>query len=61
MRALFDRFGFVAQADPDDPRAVIYTASVESLGKWPQPAAAPATRALQANLPFAPQVAHAPQ
>ncbi len=61
MRALFDRLGFVAQADPDDPRAVIYTASVESLAKWPQPAAAPATRALQANLPFAPQVAHAPQ
>jgi RimJ/RimL family protein N-acetyltransferase len=45
MRALFDRFGFVPQADPDDPRAVIYTASVESLARWPQPAAKPAPRA----------------
>lgn len=31
MRALFDRFGFVAKADPDDPQAVIYTASIADL------------------------------
>jgi 4-hydroxybutyrate CoA-transferase len=31
MRALFDRFGFVAKADPDDPRVVIYTASIANL------------------------------
>jgi RimJ/RimL family protein N-acetyltransferase len=31
MRALFDRFGFVATADPNDPRAVIYTASIANL------------------------------
>lgn len=44
MRALFDRFGFVPQADPDDPRAVIYTASVESLARWPKPVATAAVR-----------------
>jgi len=31
MRALFDRFGFVAKTDPDDPQVVIYTASVADL------------------------------
>jgi acyl-CoA hydrolase/RimJ/RimL family protein N-acetyltransferase len=31
MRALFDRFGFVAKADPDDPHVVIYSASVADL------------------------------
>jgi acyl-CoA hydrolase/GNAT superfamily N-acetyltransferase len=31
MRALFDRFGFVAKADPDDPQVVIYTASIANL------------------------------
>jgi acyl-CoA hydrolase/RimJ/RimL family protein N-acetyltransferase len=31
MRALFERFGFVAKPDPDDPQAVIYTASVADL------------------------------
>jgi 4-hydroxybutyrate CoA-transferase len=31
MRALFDRFGFVAKADPDDPQTVIYTASIAEL------------------------------
>jgi 4-hydroxybutyrate CoA-transferase len=31
MRALFDRFGFVAKADPDDPQVVIYTACVADL------------------------------
>jgi len=31
MRALFDRFGFVAKADPDEPQAVIYTASMADL------------------------------
>jgi len=31
MRALFDRFGFVAKADADDPQAVIYTARVADL------------------------------
>jgi RimJ/RimL family protein N-acetyltransferase len=31
MRALFDRFGFVAKPDPNDPQAVIYSASLESL------------------------------
>jgi acyl-CoA hydrolase/GNAT superfamily N-acetyltransferase len=31
MRALFDRFGFVARADPDDPRVVIYTAPLAEL------------------------------
>jgi RimJ/RimL family protein N-acetyltransferase len=31
MRALFDRFGFVAKADPDDPHAVIYSASLADL------------------------------
>ncbi len=31
MRALFDRFGFVAKADPDDPQIVIYTASMADL------------------------------
>ena len=31
MRALFDRFGFVAKADPDDPQVVIYTASIADL------------------------------
>jgi RimJ/RimL family protein N-acetyltransferase len=46
MRALFDRFGFVAKADPDDPRVVIYTASVAELVRAgervmaPRPAAA---------------------
>jgi acyl-CoA hydrolase/RimJ/RimL family protein N-acetyltransferase len=44
MRALFDRFGFVPHADPDDHGAVIYTASVESLAKWPQPVAVSAPR-----------------
>jgi hypothetical protein len=28
MRALFARVGFVANADPSDPRTVIYTASL---------------------------------
>lgn len=31
MRALFDRFGFVAKADADDPQAVTYTARVADL------------------------------
>ena len=31
MRALFDRFGFVAKADPDDPQVVIYTTSIANL------------------------------
>jgi acetyltransferase len=31
MRALFDRFGFVAKADPDDARVVIYSASIADL------------------------------
>jgi acyl-CoA hydrolase/RimJ/RimL family protein N-acetyltransferase len=31
MRALFDRFAFAAKADPHDPQAVIYTASLPSL------------------------------
>ncbi len=31
MRALFDRFGFVAKADPEDPQAVIYTATMPEL------------------------------
>lgn len=45
MRALFERFGFVAKADPDDPQAVIYTASVAELvraGDRVQAPAAPA-------------------
>jgi acetyltransferase len=31
MRALFDRFGFVAKADPDDVQVVIYSASIADL------------------------------
>jgi RimJ/RimL family protein N-acetyltransferase len=31
MRALFDRFGFVAKADPDDAQVVIYSASIADL------------------------------
>lgn len=31
MRALFDRFGFTAKADADDPQAVTYTARVADL------------------------------
>ena len=31
MRALFDRFGFVAKADPDDHQSVIYTAAIANL------------------------------
>ncbi len=31
MRALFDRFGFVAEADPGDPHAVIYKALIDDL------------------------------
>jgi acyl-CoA hydrolase/RimJ/RimL family protein N-acetyltransferase len=31
MRALFDRFGFKAKADPDDPQVVIYTAAIADL------------------------------
>ena len=31
MRALFDRFGFVSKADPDDPHVVIYSASIAEL------------------------------
>jgi len=31
MRALFDRFGFVAKTDPDEPQVVIYTATMADL------------------------------
>lgn len=52
MRALFDRFGFTAKADPDDPRVVIYTASIAHLlrvgerGSASPPRAAPAAPAV---------------
>jgi hypothetical protein len=31
MRALFDHFGFVAKADPDDAQVVIYSALIADL------------------------------
>lgn len=52
MRALFDRFGFTAKADPDDPRVVIYAASIAHLlrvgerGSASPPRAAPAAPAV---------------
>jgi acyl-CoA hydrolase/RimJ/RimL family protein N-acetyltransferase len=53
MRALFDRFAFVAQDDPGEPRAVIYTASVARLAKWPETGLPLAPRASQVNRPAA--------
>jgi RimJ/RimL family protein N-acetyltransferase len=61
MRALFDRFGFVAKADPDDPRLVIYTASVADLMRVaPGSLARPhgATLTLAASAPAEAKPAH---
>jgi acyl-CoA hydrolase/RimJ/RimL family protein N-acetyltransferase len=60
MRALFDRFGFVAKADPDDPQAVIYTASIATLVQAGEGAVAHRHRAAAAKGSLAPAVADAP-
>jgi acyl-CoA hydrolase/RimJ/RimL family protein N-acetyltransferase len=55
MRSLFDRFGFTAQADPDDYAAVIYRATVAELA---QRRAAPVA-AMPKGAALAPPVAKA--
>ena len=59
MRALFDRFGFVAKADPDDPKVVIYTASVANLVRAGERATALRQRAAFEKSSSAPALAHA--
>jgi 4-hydroxybutyrate CoA-transferase len=61
MRALFDRFGFAAKADPDDPHAVIYTASIANLVQAGERIMAPRHDAAAAEGPSALAVAHAQQ
>lgn len=61
MRALFDRFGFAAKADPDDPRVVIYTAALADLVHAGEHAMAHRRRTAKAKGPSAPAVARAPQ
>lgn len=62
MRALFDRFGFIAKADPDDPQVVIYTASVANLVRGGGRATDLQHHPAPANEPSAPVVAvHAQQ
>jgi 4-hydroxybutyrate CoA-transferase len=59
MRALFDRFGFVAKADADDPRAVIYTASMADLVRAGERVMARGHDAAPAKASAAPVVAQA--
>jgi acyl-CoA hydrolase/RimJ/RimL family protein N-acetyltransferase len=58
MRALFDRFGFVAKADPDDPQTVIYTASIAQLAHAGEHVTALRHRAASAKESSAPALAH---
>ncbi len=60
MRALFDRFGFVAKADPDDPQAVIYTTSIAKLVHAGKRLMAEGRPAAPAQRPPALAAAHAP-
>ena len=59
MRALFDRFGFVAKVDPDDPRVVIYTASLADLVRAGEHAMARRRHTAHATGSSAPAVASA--
>jgi acyl-CoA hydrolase/GNAT superfamily N-acetyltransferase len=61
MRALFDRFGFVARPDPDDPHAVIYTASIANLVQAGAANMAGPHRTVPAKGPAAPAVSHEQQ
>jgi hypothetical protein len=57
MRALFDRFGFVSKADPDDPHVVIYSASVADLVHAGERVMARRHGATDATVPSAPAAA----
>jgi acyl-CoA hydrolase/RimJ/RimL family protein N-acetyltransferase len=59
MRALFDRFGFVAKSDPGDPQVVIYTASIANLVHAGERVMARRHRAAPAKGSSTPAVAHA--
>ena len=58
MRALFDRFGFRAKADPDDPQAVIYTAAIAALVPAGAMVMARRHHVAPAKEPSAPATAH---
>lgn len=61
MRALFDRFDFVAKADPDEHQAVIYAASIPDLVLAGERVMVGPLRAAPADGSLAPAVAHTQQ